>query len=291
LNHYPERAEYLCTAVTNLETLPSQSFECIYTNMVLQHVPPNLSAHYLDQLFRLLERGGVMVFQLPSHKESRTQPEIIAMPNEAYAAKITLEEPLPARTATGGQYPIALKVRNISGYEWRQAQVGPIAVGNHWLDAGGELMLVQDDGRAPALQIVPTDFEWSAGMTVRAPARTGSYVLEIDLVHEGVTWFAHKGSLTLRLPIEVAHDAAAATTPAPAIMKEYAVPDYPASSIPRPSAMPVAPAQADFPMYGIPRDEVMVIIARHGARLVYLEEDRRAGPEWVSYRYFVIGRL
>ena len=31
----------------------------------------------------------------------------------------------------------------------------------------------------------------------------------------------------------------------------------------------------------------MNIIREHGARLVYLEEDRRAGPEWVSYRYFV----
>ena len=43
-------------------------------------------------------------------------------------------------------------------------------------------------------------------------------------------------------------------------------------------------------MNGVHRDEVMEIIRRHGARLAYLEEDRRAGPEWVSYRYFVIGR-
>jgi len=37
----------------------------------------------------------------------------------------------------------------------------------------------------------------------------------------------------------------------------------------------------------LPREEVMAIIRHHHARIAYLEEDRRAGPEWVSYRYFV----
>lgn len=43
-------------------------------------------------------------------------------------------------------------------------------------------------------------------------------------------------------------------------------------------------------MAGVPRPQVMDMIEKHGGRLAYLEEDRRAGPEWVSYRYFVAGR-
>ena len=43
-------------------------------------------------------------------------------------------------------------------------------------------------------------------------------------------------------------------------------------------------------MHGVPREDVVAIIRRHGGRLAYLEEDRRAGPEWVSYRYFIAGR-
>ena len=42
-------------------------------------------------------------------------------------------------------------------------------------------------------------------------------------------------------------------------------------------------------MDGVPREQVMALIHEHGGRLAYLEEDRRAGPEWVSYRYFVAG--
>ena len=43
-------------------------------------------------------------------------------------------------------------------------------------------------------------------------------------------------------------------------------------------------------MHGVPRETVMELISKYGGRLVYLEEDRRAGPEWVSYRYFVVGK-
>ena len=43
-------------------------------------------------------------------------------------------------------------------------------------------------------------------------------------------------------------------------------------------------------MNGVHREQVMDIIRLHGGRLACLEEDRRAGPEWVSYRYFVVGR-
>jgi hypothetical protein len=53
--------------------------------------------------------------------------------------------------------------------------------------------------------------------------------------------------------------------------------------------MSSAVVKADFPMNGVHREEVMEIIRTHGERLAYLEEDRRAGPEWVSYRYFVAG--
>ena len=44
-------------------------------------------------------------------------------------------------------------------------------------------------------------------------------------------------------------------------------------------------------MHGVPRDTVMDLINRYGGGQLHLfEEDRRAGPEWVSYRYFVVGR-
>jgi hypothetical protein len=232
----------------------------------------------------------VLVFQLPSHHESQVEAEIKAMPDEAYRGRIAPVSAVPASVAASDAFAVTLKVRNTSGHTWRQPNVGPLALGNHWLDAAGELMVVQDDGRSPLLQEVPADFEWPVLLTMKAPADPGTYVVEIDLVHEGVSWFAHKGSAPWRFAIEVTREAAAVDRPRAAMIKEFPIPPYPEEVLPPPpAAAPESLAKADFPMAGVPRDQVMALIREHGARLAYLEEDRRAGPEWVSYRYFVVG--
>lgn len=291
LNRYPDRAQYICTAETGLETLPASSFGCIYSNIVLQHVAPEISVRYLAEFFRLLAPNGLLVFQLPSHHDSPIEAEIKAMPDDAYRGTIELTAPVPASIAASAEFALTLRVRNASNHTWRQPQVGPLALGNHWLDATGELMLVQDDGRSPLLQVVPPGLEWPVLLTMRAPAEPGSYVGEVDLVHEGISWFGDKGSRALRFTIDVAPNSGGAEAFATVVMEEYPVPPYPEDVLPRPPAPgPEPAAEADFPMHGVPRDRVMEMIREYGGRLAYLEEDRRAGPEWVSYRYFVVGR-
>jgi hypothetical protein len=274
-----------------LDSLPAKSFQLIYSNIVLQHVLPDVAVSYLHEFFRLLEPDGLLVFQLPSHRDSPVEAEIKPMPDDAYRAGIALAAALPPSVAASSELSVALTVRNASAHAWRQPHVGPLAVGNHWLDASGELMLVQDDGRAPLLQMVPAGLEWPVLMTIHAPAEPGKYVGEIDLVHEGVTWYGHRGSPTLRFTIEVTRSNAATNTNArPAMMNEYPVPDYSDDVLPKSSRSAAPPPQANFPMHGVPRETVMDLINQYGGRLAYLEEDRRAGPEWVSYRYFVVGR-
>ena len=40
-------------------------------------------------------------------------------------------------------------------------------------------------------------------LTVKAPEEPGDYVFEIDMVHEGVTWFYERGATPLRLMVRV----------------------------------------------------------------------------------------
>jgi SAM-dependent methyltransferase len=291
LNRYPDGARYICTADIGLDELPAQSFGCIYSNIVLQHVAPEISVRYLGELFRLLQPGGLLVFQLPSHHESHVNAEITPMPDAAYRAAIELTTAAPASVAASAEFALTLKVQNTSDHAWQQPQVGPMALGNHWLDAGGELMVLQDDGRSPLLQVVPPGLEWPVLLTMRAPAEPGRYVVEIDLVHEGISWFAHKGSNSLRFTVDVTRTPGPLEGSGTTLMKEYQVPPYPDDVLPRPQASgDASSAEADFPMHGVPREQVMDIIRQHGARLAYLEEDRRAGLELVSYRYFVVAR-
>jgi SAM-dependent methyltransferase len=286
LNRYPDRVTYVDTAATGLDAMPEASFDCVYSNIVLQHVPPEPSMRCIADFCRLLSPGGVLVFQLPSHRDSRPDAEITAMSDESYRAKIALTAPLPAIVTAGSTLNVMLSVRNDSTRTWSQPESGPLAVGNHWLDAGGQLMVTQDDGRAPLLQVVPPGFEWPVLMSVHAPVAPGRYVCEIDLVHEGISWFSGKGSPTVRFAIEVeAGDVTHQSSSATMMMKEYPVPDYPEGLLPTPPAS-LPPSSGDFPMHGVHRDQVIDVITDHGARLVYLEEDPRAGPEWVSYRYF-----
>ena len=83
LNRYPHNAGYICTAHTGLESLPSESFQLIYSNIVLQHVLPDVAVSCLHEFFRLLEPDGLLVFQLPSHRDSPVEAEIKPMPDGA----------------------------------------------------------------------------------------------------------------------------------------------------------------------------------------------------------------
>ena len=286
LDRYPDRVEYICTADTGLDTLASRSFDCIYSNIVLQHVDAALSVRYLREFFRLITPKGLIVFQLPSHRDSGTRAEITPMPDAAYKASVVFAAAPPAIVRAGSTFNVMLTVRNASGHAWSQPDVGPLAVGNHWLDARGELMLKQDDGRAPLLQNVAAGLEWPVLMQVHAPSQPGRYVGEIDLVHEGISWYRDKGSTTLRFNVDVVQGDAPAEN-GTGMMREFAVPDYPADVLP-PALPELPPSSGNFPMNGVPRDEVMEIIREHGGTLAHLEEDRRAGPEWVSYRYFIV---
>jgi hypothetical protein len=65
-------------------------------------------------------------------------------------------------------------------------------------------MLIQDDGRASLPGEIASGQQCHVTLEISAPADPGEYVLECDVVHEGISWFADKGSEPWRTRMTVA---------------------------------------------------------------------------------------
>ena len=72
----------------------------------------------------------------------------------------------------------------------------------HWLNARGAM--VQSDGlRTPLVRIVLPGETCSAEMKILSPENPGKYILAIDFVQEGKTWFSDAGNPSLRVRVSV----------------------------------------------------------------------------------------
>jgi ubiquinone/menaquinone biosynthesis C-methylase UbiE len=67
-NRYGSRCKYYVNELEDLGVFPSNTFDFVYTNIVLQHMVPSLSKSYIREFLRVLQAQGILVFQLPSEK-------------------------------------------------------------------------------------------------------------------------------------------------------------------------------------------------------------------------------
>jgi SAM-dependent methyltransferase len=81
-NRHGRRCTYVHNPRDNLRVLGNRTFDLIYSNVTLQHVPPPLIAGYISEFVRLLDRDGVLAFQLPSEPSQPSQPSQPSEPTE-----------------------------------------------------------------------------------------------------------------------------------------------------------------------------------------------------------------
>ena len=128
-----------------------------------------------------------------------------ALPDEGFRAELRAVE-VPAVAAAKASVKIRVAVRNAGRSVWlaRERGLSPfqLSVANHWLDASGAVA-TNDDGRGALPRDLRPGEETEVTFTVNAPRRAGDYLLEIDMLQEGVSWFALKGSKTLKVPVRV----------------------------------------------------------------------------------------
>jgi len=134
------------------------------------------------------------------------QPRPLArLPDDAFKAEISIANS-PRTFQSGEQMTIQVTVKNISESVWlaRERFGSPFQteLGNHWLDANGQT-LINDDGREPLPGDLRPGETTTIPLTINAPRTAGQYILELDMLQEDVSWFALRGSRTLRVPVTV----------------------------------------------------------------------------------------
>ncbi len=127
------------------------------------------------------------------------------LPEGGYKAAITIVSPAPQTLHVGEPASLKVKVKNMGNIAWPALAPGAkyrVTLGNHWLDKNGKEVVV-DDGRADLPHDLKPGEEAELFLRVTAPKAAGAYILELDMVHEGLTWFTAHGSQIVKTNITV----------------------------------------------------------------------------------------
>ncbi|NJM69671.1 MAG: class I SAM-dependent methyltransferase [Scytonema sp. RU_4_4] len=280
-NYYGHKCKYYINDSDNLSLYKNNYFDFIYSRIVLQHIIPKYSMNYLKEFVRILAPSGLLVFQVPSEVAPCESLE-----DSAYNAEITTQQPL-IKAKAGFTTTIKVNVKNISNVTWpsfaESNEKHYINLGNHWLNESGEI-IVNDDGREPLLKSLQPLEDAEFLLTITVPKEIGNYILELDMVHEGVAWFKDKGSPTLKIPVKVEEviQRNGISRISHVIFNSY----YKLIN----SKQKRANFQHFVPrmeIHSIPKDVVLKLIDDSGGKVVDVQQDFSAGKWWISYRYII----
>ncbi len=79
---------------------------------------------------------------------------------------------------------------------------GFVRLGAH-LRGGGSTVVDNDYGRAELPRDVAQGDVVDVEMRLTAPTEAGSYTIDLDMVNEGICWFAQQGSKSAAVALEV----------------------------------------------------------------------------------------
>lgn len=261
LNNDRPNLSFILNQRDDLVCLPDASADMACSHITLQHMKPAAAERYIGELFRITRPGGLVFFQVPAHLLlAEVAPGSLSA--DDCRAELVIRS-APKVLAPGSLVDLIVQVRNTGAGDWRV----PLHVGNHWRDLEGNVVTF-DDGRSP-LPFLKCGESAEIALTIAAPVQAGRYRLEVDVVLDGVRWFADVGSPTASLPISVA---------AGAQQVEARLPQAITANIDS-----IYVAAPPFEMHGVPRRRVEEIASASGMRLIHCDDYR---SDWQSYEYY-----
>lgn len=270
-NRHGNKCKYVVNESNDLKRFGENSFDFIITLITLQHMKPVFSKNYIKEILRVLRPHGLFVFQIPSEIKYKDSPNIntelnslTALPDEAFRAEITVEDTF-IEVELGSPITLNVKIKNISDFIWPNSGDSKnrfvVNLGNHWYKDGR--MLVLDDARVGLPNDLKPEEDILLTLVANPPNTPGNYILELDMVQEGVAWFHEKGSITSNVHVKIKKHKDASLQ----IADDVFVPT--------------------MEMYGIPKGEILKLISDSGGRLLVAEDNLCTAPPWTSFTYWV----
>ncbi len=157
-------------------------------------------------------RIGVILIEVlrPQDTEARQKFQSswmnAAFPDSDYREEIVALN-APSMMKPGDKISIKFKIKNMGYSTW--PAIGnkegryQVNIGDRWLNADGSIEINGLDGRTAMPADLAPGKEMELPLSITAPHNPGEYIVEVDMVHEGVTWFYERGATPLRLRMRV----------------------------------------------------------------------------------------
>ena len=187
--------------------------------------------------------------------ETETVPETVTetVPDATGAAYRVqwLQGQLPRPLAAGQTVTFPITVRNTSLRPWTHSGSHPVRLGYRFYQNRQEVVLRPDQQIRSALpRTVQPNETIAFDARVKLPDQPGNYTLQLDLVHEGVTWFADQQSDVLTRWLSIGGEAVApqaAAAPPPPIQEIPPAPLPLPQSQSQPQSQPAQPIRPAAP--------------------------------------------
>jgi hypothetical protein len=125
------------------------------------------------------------------------------LPDEAFRALLTIESPA-IQVKTSIITNILVKVKNMSSVVWScKSEHGKyqISLSYHWYK-NDQIFIYNGLRTQLPCDVLPYQ-EVQVNAMVKPPYLSGEYVLEFDMVQDGVSWFGKKGASVSRITVPV----------------------------------------------------------------------------------------
>lgn len=137
--------------------------------------------------------SGILVFNTLFLKNTRE--------NEAYACRLDPQEE-SFTSFEGERIAVKFQIKNLGKASWSSTDTNPYLLSYHLLDHEGKIIRY-DNRRFPLPRVVKPDQSCGTTVNIIAPLEEGLYILEFDLVREGISWFKDYGSPTAKVALAV----------------------------------------------------------------------------------------